>query len=76
MKLVSADMSGYESLVSACAAQEGASESDMKSALTFEMPTTRTEKCLNACIGEKTGIVSKVPLNCYSRQNLFHFHLL
>lgn len=59
MKRINADTSSYELIASKCAVQEGASESDLNALLAFEMPTTKLGKCMNACIGEKTGIVSK-----------------
>lgn len=53
-----AGLTPYEILTSECAAQESASDNDIKAALAFEMPTTKSGKCLEACIGEKTGVVS------------------
>lgn len=53
-----AEVSPYDLLATECAAQEGASDDDIKAALAMEMPTTTPGKCLNACIGEKTGIVN------------------
>lgn len=58
-----AEIGPYDLLAAECAAQEGASDDDIKAALAMEMPTSRLGKCLNACIGEKTGIVSGSPFN-------------
>lgn len=58
IELTRAEINAYDMLVSDCAAQEGATDAEIKAALAMELPTTKPGKCLNACIGEKTGIVS------------------
>lgn len=63
IELSKAEMNPYDLLASECAAQEGASDADIKAALAMEMPNTTPGKCLNACIGEKTGIVSNIIYN-------------
>lgn len=50
----------YETLAAECAAHEGATDDDIKQALALEMPSTKAGKCLNACIGETTGVVSTI----------------
>lgn len=42
-----------------CAAKEGATEADVQSAMAFKMPTTKTGKCLHACVGEAIKVVSQ-----------------
>ena len=44
-------------LLEDCAAKEGASADDVASAVAHKMPSTKTEKCLHACIGESLGLV-------------------
>lgn len=44
-------------LLEDCATKEGASADDVANAVAHKMPTTNTEKCLHACIGESLGLV-------------------
>lgn len=45
-------------LISECAAQEGATDADVAVVLSMDMPSTRGQKCLTACISERIGVVS------------------
>lgn len=61
VELTNAELTSEEqTFISECAAQEGATDADVEAVLTMEIPTTKAEKCLNACIGEKTGVVSTI----------------
>lgn len=40
-----------------CASKEGASEADILELISFEVPTTRSGQCLNACVMETVGLV-------------------
>lgn len=62
-------MNPYDLLAADCATQEGATDADINAALAMELPTTKGGKCLNACIGEKTGIVSTT-LNEFTNEEL------
>lgn len=44
-------------LLEGCAVKEGASADDVANAVAHKMPTTKSEKCLHACIGESLGLV-------------------
>lgn len=44
-------------LLEDCAVKEGASADDVANAVAHKMPTSKTEKCLHACIGESLGLV-------------------
>lgn len=47
-----------QAIVGECIAKEGATDEDAAEILEMLIPQTRTAMCLNACIMEKTAIVS------------------
>lgn len=76
--MTNAESAPYDILATECAAHEGATDADIKSVLAMELPTTKGGKCLNACIGETTGIVSTssssphmITIQVMSMQQLF-----
>lgn len=44
-------------LLEECATKEGASADDVANTIAHKMPSTKSEKCLHACIGETLGLV-------------------
>lgn len=42
-----------------CKGSEGASEDDALGIMTHSIPSTKSGGCLNTCVMEKTGIVSR-----------------
>lgn len=52
-------MAKYQAMVQDCATKEGATEADVMEALSFEVPSTQSGKCLHACIGSSAGTVSQ-----------------
>lgn len=50
-------MDKYMNIAKECAAKEGASDADIQSAMSFKMPTTKSGKCLAACVGEQMKVI-------------------
>lgn len=46
------------SLLTDCVAKEGGTEDDMGHVMARELPETRTQKCIAACMGESIGLVN------------------
>lgn len=44
-------------LLESCSAKEGATADEVAKTIAHQMPTTKGEKCLHACIGENLGLV-------------------
>lgn len=44
-------------LLKECAGREGASDDDVQFVKARNLPTSREQKCLSACIGEDIGLV-------------------
>lgn len=57
-KEVDGDFDMFEKWAEDCAVKERATRDDIDDVLAFILPTTPAGKCLNACLGEKLGIVS------------------
>lgn len=69
--MANAELTAQEqTYISECAVQEGASDADVQSVSKMEIPETRAEKCLTACISEKTGVVSIMRM----RRDTLHIH--
>lgn len=46
------------------AAKEGATDDDVQERLAHKTPSTRGAKCIVACVGESTGMVSQNSFHC------------
>lgn len=55
-----------------CAAKEGATDADIQAAMSFKLPTTKSGKCLNACVGEQIKVVSDIRQQQRSALNQFN----
>lgn len=48
----------FKKLAEECAGTEGASAADVEEAFAKKPPSTKSGKCLHACVTEKIGVVS------------------
>lgn len=48
-----------EAIVMNCMGNEGASESDLAELMGYNLPSTKSGQCLNACMMESLGVVRK-----------------
>ena len=49
----------FKAIFDNCIISEGATNEDLKTLLSGDLPETYTEKCLTACLSENFGAVSK-----------------
>lgn len=48
----------FKIVIAECGKKEGATDDDIAEAIAKKLPSTKSAKCMHACIGETVGIVS------------------
>lgn len=73
-KEVGEEIDMFEKWAEDCAIKERATRDDIDDVMAFILPTTPAGKCLNACLGEKLGMVSsRINQNLDNFQSLVAF---